>query len=196
MSEVAKPKIYFVSGHVCISDEEFKEHYVPLLTKGIQEGAEFVVADYVGTDEKAQQFLRGAPVTVFHVGNEPFILRCDTFDLCGGFESIEDRDAAMTAVSDEDIAWVRPGVDRSTTANNIERRKRKHRDLIPRILPLPEKHCNETRSSVWLGVVNSAIRGMAAEPQITSPLSIRAVINAADVIADEWTRRFGTGEGS
>jgi hypothetical protein len=40
----------------------------------------------------------------------------------GGFKSDEDRDAYMTTHTDEDIAWVRPGREKSGTARNLERR--------------------------------------------------------------------------
>jgi hypothetical protein len=44
--------------------------------------------------------------------------------LVGGFASDEERDAAMTQASDEDIAWVRPGNKRGYgTRNNLKRRE-------------------------------------------------------------------------
>jgi hypothetical protein len=44
------------------------------------------------------------------------------FPTVGGFPTDETRDAAMTAASDEDIAWVRPGRRHSGTAANLARR--------------------------------------------------------------------------
>jgi hypothetical protein len=44
------------------------------------------------------------------------------FPTIGGFGSDDARDAAMTAASDADIAWVRPGRTSSGTAANLARR--------------------------------------------------------------------------
>ena len=84
-----------------------------------------------------------AQVTVFHMLERPRHLigtgagshdaataaRADLsggFPLRGGFRSDEERDAAMTAASDKDVAWVRPerSKRRSGTAKNLERRVR------------------------------------------------------------------------
>lgn len=45
------------------------------------------------------------------------------FKTVGGFESDRVRDEAMTAASDADIAWVRPGREKSGTAKNLKRRE-------------------------------------------------------------------------
>jgi hypothetical protein len=117
---------YFVSGHLNLSNEEFVTHYVPRLTPAIEQGANFVVGDAGGCDTKAMQFLaeRVDPsrLKVFHMLTEPrnFV---EGFPLVGGFESDEQRDAAMTKASTDDIAWVRPGKKGGRgTCNNIVRR--------------------------------------------------------------------------
>ena len=46
------------------------------------------------------------------------------FKTVGGFESDGERDARKTADSDEDLAWVRPGREKSGTQKNLERRRR------------------------------------------------------------------------
>ncbi len=46
------------------------------------------------------------------------------FPTLGGFASDADRDAAMTAASRSDAAWVRPGREKSGTQKNIDRRQR------------------------------------------------------------------------
>ena len=43
----------------------------------------------------------------------------------GGFGSDQERDSAMTGNTDEDIAWIRPGRERSGTAKNLMRRARR-----------------------------------------------------------------------
>jgi hypothetical protein len=44
------------------------------------------------------------------------------FDSVGGFRTDKARDEAMTENSNKDIAWVRPGREKSGTAKNLKRR--------------------------------------------------------------------------
>ena len=116
-------KTYFVSGHLDIAAEEFLEHYAWRLQAAVDEGATFVVGDARGCDTRAQNFLIKAGcerVTVYHMLHSP---RSNVgFPTAGGFSNDDERDAAMTAVSTDDIAWVRPGREKSGTANNLKRR--------------------------------------------------------------------------
>lgn len=119
-------KVAFISGHRDVTIEEFNEHYVPLIEHAISEGHLFVVGDYQGVDYMAQQYLANEklnPVTVvvYHMFTAPrnYITK---FLTKGGYVSDEDRDSAMTKESDYDIAWVRPGKEKSGTAINIRRR--------------------------------------------------------------------------
>jgi hypothetical protein len=117
-------KTYFISGHRKITIDEFYEHYVPKIAAAIIEGASFVVGDCPGVDIIAQQYLKEAgvtDVTVYHMLEYP---RCSVeFPLKGGFKSDVERDYNMTLASDDDIAWIRPGCERSGTGNNLDRRK-------------------------------------------------------------------------
>jgi len=119
----------YISGHLDVTVDEFKDHYVPLIDKALQEGHEFVVGDARGADALAQQYLKDkyftppetAPVRVYHMFNKP---RNNVgFKAVGGFKSDVERDVAMTYVSNYDIAWVRLGREQSGTAKNIQRRK-------------------------------------------------------------------------
>lgn len=114
--------VVHVSGHVKISAAEFTEHYLPKLLEHCQQSDEFVVGDARGVDTLAQHWLKehGAKVTVYHMFDSP--RNNAGFPTQGGFTSDEERDAAMTAVSDTDIAWVRPGKENSGTAKNLLRR--------------------------------------------------------------------------
>lgn len=114
---------YFVSGHGDISDAEFNEHYVPRLEKAVINDGTFVVGDFRGVDVKAQRWLSvaEADVTVYHMFDMPRF-NPGYNPTAGGFQTDEERDAAMTAVSDQDIAWVRPGKEKSGTAKNLARR--------------------------------------------------------------------------
>lgn len=138
---------YFVSGHLDLSKEEFAVYYGPQLRKAIFEGATgFVVGDARGCDFLAQRWLRqvraqlvqGAQmagdlafvpfsVHVYHMLERPRV-GGSRMPRVGGFLSDEERDAAMTAASTHDIAWVRPGRERSGTAKNLKRRVRVNRE--------------------------------------------------------------------
>lgn len=118
-------KIYFVSGHLDLTEEEFKEHYVPQLNAALSKGDSFILCDAKGADAKAHDYLTGKTkqVTVFHMLKEP---RYQTvFPTKGGFTSDKERDCHATQHSTHDIAWVRKGREKSGTAKNIKRRKQK-----------------------------------------------------------------------
>ena len=118
-------KVYFISGHGDITPEEFKEHYADVIDEKIVEGnCYFVIGDYHGVDTLAQKYLKkkGAKATVYHMFEKP--RNNAGFPTFGGFTTDEDRDANMTIVSDEDIAWVREGKENSGTAINLRRRKK------------------------------------------------------------------------
>lgn len=114
--------IYFISGHLDITEEEFNSHYVAMIDAALESGGHFVVGDARGADTMAQQYLFGKTnnVTVFHMFDSP---RNDIgFPTVKGFVSDEERDAAMTFNSDRDIAWVREGREKSGTQKNLDRR--------------------------------------------------------------------------
>jgi len=117
-------KTFFISGHRNITPQEFNEHYIPAIEKALEKDCKFVIGDYYGVDMLAQQYLfeKGIKdVLVYHMLIEP--RNNAGFPTKGGFIDDESRDAAMTKISDEDIAWVRPGNDESGTAINLKRRK-------------------------------------------------------------------------
>jgi hypothetical protein len=105
-------KTYFISGHLNISIREFEEHYLPRIKRAMDEGSSFVVGDARGLDYLAQEFMsinHYFLVVVYHMFEAPRN-NCGGFRTVGGFLSDDERDAAMTVASDEDIAWVRPGL--------------------------------------------------------------------------------------
>jgi hypothetical protein len=117
---------YFVSGHLDLTMDEFREHYAPRIAAALSEDRDsaFVVGDARGCDLMAQMCLRDARalrVQVFHMLEKPRN-NVGGFPTIGGFATDADRDAAMTAASDKDIAWVRPGRQHSGTAANLARR--------------------------------------------------------------------------
>lgn len=117
----------FISGHVDLTEQEFSDHYVRPIFSAVLDGDDFVLGDAAGADRMAADYLWSLrftnpdmKVTVFHMFDSPrynpgFPTQC-------GYQSDEERDAAMTAASDLDIAWVRPGREKSGTAKNLARR--------------------------------------------------------------------------
>ena len=132
---------FFVSGHLDLTEEEFREHYLEriggsrsLWENGTLVPNNFVVGDARGCDALFQKYFKecsGTPeaLTVYHMLEKP---RNNVYNskTVGGFETDEERDAAMTAVSDFDIAWVRPGRENSGTAKNIARRVSKYSNWV------------------------------------------------------------------
>ena len=120
-----KPKRFFVSGHLDLTDEEFNTHYASaILEAAAQEGAAFVVGDARGADLLFQTFAakHALSVTVFHMFEAPRH-NVGAFPTQGGFASDNERDAAMTHASTKDIAWVKPGREKSGTAKNLSRKR-------------------------------------------------------------------------
>ena|SRR5215471_19032260 len=117
---------YFISGHLDLTMEEFRDHYAPRITAILAEDPDtaFIVGDARGCDLMAQLHLRDARarrVQIFHMFDAPRN-NVGGFPRVGGFLTDADRDAAMTSASDADIAWVRPGRLNSGTAANLARR--------------------------------------------------------------------------
>lgn len=115
---------HFVSGHRDLTLDEFREHYAPRIAAALAADAAFVVGDARGCDLMAQLYLRdvrAVRVQVFHMLDEPRN-NVGGFATIGGFSSDDARDAAMTAASSADIAWVRSGRGGGGTAANLARR--------------------------------------------------------------------------
>ena len=141
MLQIERPKgrVVFVSGHLDLTQDEFQQHYAPKLHEAAEAGCAFVVGDAPGCDMMTQLWLLGYSkivqfqrhqslmpgfVTVYHMLERPRNY-AGLGHLRGGFSNDEDRDAAMTAASDTDIAWVRPTGSKkhsSGTAKNLRRR--------------------------------------------------------------------------
>lgn len=112
-------RTFFVSGHMDLTKEEFAERYEGPVRAAHAAWASFVVGDASGCDFMAQRLLHALerPRHSFGSGygsNDPNLPKegwsggWDGFPLVGGFASDDERDAAMTAASTEDIAWVSP----------------------------------------------------------------------------------------
>ena len=119
----------FISGHRNITEVEF-EKYKIAINNIISEKPStcFVIGDYCGVDIMSQDYLiddlgvSPEQVTVYHMFDSPRNINPKITKLVGGFESDEERDAAMTNNSGFDIAFVRNNTELSGTAQNILRR--------------------------------------------------------------------------
>lgn len=124
-----RKKTYFISGHRDITDNEFTK-YKEVLTNILNDTPDvyFVVGDYQGVDIMAQNFLideMNLPpeqITVYHMSDKPNNINPKIQNTIGGFESDEERDAAMTAISSKDVAFVKSHMEWSGTGQNILRR--------------------------------------------------------------------------
>lgn len=104
-------KTYFISGHIDLTEDEFREHYEPHLKGLVQDTNNlFITGDAQGADEMAVRWLLSQGVspkriTIVHKFDTP------RFDVgvhtVGPFPSHSKKDAYMTHHSDFDIAHVR-----------------------------------------------------------------------------------------
>jgi hypothetical protein len=121
------PFTYFISGHREITQEEFDIIYKPVIDMVIENKPDccFVIGDYWGADEMAQNYLLDTleidpdRVTVYHMLEAPRYFNKKVVKFKGGFQTDDERDEAMTSDSDEDIAFVRDSNKLSGTAKNI-----------------------------------------------------------------------------
>ena len=127
--------IYFISGHRDLCKEDFQLYYEPIIDEAISSDpdAEFVVGDCDGVDKFAMDYIFKyyiVPLIIYHMFDTPRnipegLSESPEFEgvfFHGGFTSDEERDSAMTKVSDFDIAYVKDNRWDSGTAQNIKRR--------------------------------------------------------------------------
>lgn len=98
----------FISGHLDISKEEWRQHYKDEIDNAIKNGYDFVIGDSRGTDKISAEYLRTKNVmnvTIYYTYNKP--INNLGYNLIGNFKSHTDRDSRMTQDSTRDIAWVR-----------------------------------------------------------------------------------------
>lgn len=124
-----KKRVFFISGHRDITNEEFSELYKPAIIKAISlYDALFLIGDYYGVDIMAQNYLVDElnydieKITVYHMGAMPMNINKKIINRVPNFSDDIARDSAMTRNSNEDIAFVRIGKEDSGTAQNVLRR--------------------------------------------------------------------------
>lgn len=122
--------IAFVSGHLDLTQEEFEQHYCDQINDAITLHHTFVIGDAAGADKMAQYLIKAlcGHAIIYHTHQTP--RNNAGFPTRGEYPSQTAKDAAMTAASDYDIAWVRPGREKSGTARNLERRKKRNEEFL------------------------------------------------------------------
>lgn len=121
---------WFISGHRDITDLEFEKYYQTAINNIVDNypDVKFVIGDYQGVDIMAQNYLIDVlkfdpdRITIYHMFDSPRNINPMITNTIGGFKTDEDRDAAMTEASFDDIAFVRDYTKISGTAQNILRR--------------------------------------------------------------------------
>jgi hypothetical protein len=106
---------HFISGHLDLSEREFREHYSSRVYDAIANGDSFIVGDARGADSFAQHILAKCMVedstlydrvVVYHMFENPRN-NFGRFKTKGGFQTDDERDCQMTADSTHDILWIR-----------------------------------------------------------------------------------------
>ena len=126
---------YFISGHRDLSKEDFQLYYEPIIDEVVSNDSDaaFVVGDCDGVDKFAMNYIckyYTVPLIIYHMFDTPRNIpeglsehpELEGVFFHGGFTSDEERDVAMTKVSDFDIAFVKDNRWDSGTAQNIKRR--------------------------------------------------------------------------
>ena len=116
----AKQPIAFISGHLDLTETQFKEHYVSKIDKAIEAGHDFVLGSAGGADSMALDYLLNhcpdtKRITIYvHSRNKKLqqeivnrVTKLGIKSVCE-FKSDTHRDEACTQASTYDIAWVRP----------------------------------------------------------------------------------------
>ncbi|QKF93667.1 hypothetical protein QKU48_gp0209 [Fadolivirus algeromassiliense] len=108
--------IYFISGHLDLTEDEFNVHYKYKIDAALNDNSKFVIGDARGADSLAQKYLSQKAynydktiydrVTVYHMFDKPRN-NYGKFKTIGGFIDDESRDAQMTNDSNKDILWIR-----------------------------------------------------------------------------------------
>lgn len=101
--------IFFISGHLDLTHDEFIKYYKKPIDNEIKNSSHFIIGDARGADTMAQTYIHGkgyTDVCIFHIGEKPRN-NVGNFNTTGGFESDKDRDKACTMCSEFDIAYCR-----------------------------------------------------------------------------------------
>ncbi len=136
MEEVAEEQpiqeeinIVFISGNTDLSDKKYMQYYYYPMAMLLQHDKpiHFVLSDDDGCAAFTQMLLKqhlkeNQTVSIFGCGEDPVNYMDQRFVYVGGFATLEERDAAMTFISNKDLHVVLEGQGRSAVEHNITRR--------------------------------------------------------------------------
>lgn len=119
----------FISGVIDLPKEKFDKYYVPILTSILKEhpNTNVYVSDDQGVSLYVQNFfveheLKLNNLCIFCIGDFPRVRQSKSFKFIGGFRTIEERNAAMTATSDMDLHIIIDGKNVEDIKQNLVRR--------------------------------------------------------------------------
>lgn len=128
-TEFTKDDIVMISGHLDAPQSYFDEYYIPLIYSALMMGCKFVIGDARGIDAFAQAFLHSLgirDVVIFHATTPSYNTprhNIGKWPTDGNWATQTQKDAAMTAKSTKDIAFVAEGREHRGTALNLLRRQ-------------------------------------------------------------------------
>lgn len=122
----SKAPVAFVSGHMDVTPEQFKMHYIPRLNDALSQGHQFIIGDAKGLDGMALDYLLAQTADYPNV-RENITVHVSRPYQVGKYQSMGvkticnaerynkkdprarhlNRDAGMTRASNYDILWVR-----------------------------------------------------------------------------------------
>ena len=133
-------KIIFISGNTDLEEKKFITYYLPVLTELAKDpNTLFALSDDAGCAEMCQVYLNQVledktRVTVYCVGNKPTNYLNGEFVLVSDFVTKEERDAAMTAISNMDFHIILSGHGKTACGHNIIRRNSPEYDFLKYLL--------------------------------------------------------------
>lgn len=121
-------KVVFISGNTDLTEKNFMLYYAPDIKQLVADGAYFILSDDEGCAEMTQKLLNELlpkdqyhRVTVFCMF-DPKIIINSGFIYLGNFQSLEERNAAMTIISNLDLHIIMSGKGKKATEGNLLRR--------------------------------------------------------------------------
>lgn len=105
---------YFISGHIDLDILEFDQYYKPVIDSLLlNENSQFVIGDAQGADTMAREYLANridkSRIKIYTLNIKKLKKILPEYTVIGGqFKNHDEKDAAMTNVSIDDIAYVRP----------------------------------------------------------------------------------------
>ena len=128
MTENNEYKSIFISGNNDLSEKQFIQYYLPIITELIKDdNIYFNISDDDGCSEMTQILLNSNiknknKVSVYCIGDTPKHYVSNRFLCFSGFKTIEERNAAMTFASTTDLHVIIPGKGNSAVKDNLCRR--------------------------------------------------------------------------